>query len=120
MVAKTMLKEGYKYGQALGKSGQRLLYPLKLIENKGRHGLGYESTRADKKKMLKGRKEGITLCDIGQSFRSAGWINTDQVAVIEEAPIEGGLNLVRPCLPNARINNWEFQDLPVVFANDEM
>ena len=68
MVAKTMLKEGYKYGQALGKSGQRLLYPLKLIENKGRHGLGYESTRADKKKMLKGRKEGITLCDIGQSF----------------------------------------------------
>jgi len=42
------------------------------------------------------------------------------VAVIEEAPIEGGLNLVRPCLPNARINNWEFQDLPVVFANDEM
>jgi len=70
--------------------------------------------------MFKGRKEGITLCNIGQTFRSAGWINTDQMAVIEEAPIEGSLNLVRPCLPNARINNCEFQDLPVVFANDEM
>jgi len=120
MVTKTMLKEGYKYGQALGKSGQGLLYPLKLIENKGRHGLGYKPIWADKKKMFKGRKEGITLCNIGKTFRSVGWINTDQVVVIEEAPIQGSLNLVRPCLPNARIDNWEFQDLPVVFDNDEM
>jgi len=120
MMAKTMLKEGYKYGQKLGKNGQGLLNPLELTENKGRHG-GYKLTWADKKKMFKGRKEGITLCDIGQTFRSAGWINTDQVvAVIEEAPTQESLKLVRPCLPNARINNWEFQDLPVVFANDEM
>jgi len=65
MMEKTMLKEGYKYGQAIGKSGQGLLYPLKLIENKGRHELGYKPTWVDKKKMFKGRKEGITLCDIG-------------------------------------------------------
>jgi len=110
----------YKYGQALGKSGQGLLYLLKLIENKGRHGLGYKPIWANKKKMSNGRQEGITLCNIGKTFRSAEWINTDQVAVIEEAPIQGSLNLVRPCLPNARINNWEFQDLTVVFANDEM
>jgi len=31
MMAKTMLKDGYKYGQALGKSGQGFLYPFKLI-----------------------------------------------------------------------------------------
>ena len=115
-----MLKEGYKYGQKLGKNGQGLLNPLELTENKGRHGLGYKPTWADKKKMFKGRKEGITLCDIGQTFRSTGWINTDQVVVIEEAPTGGSLKLVRPCLPNARINNWEFQDLPVVFVNAEM
>jgi len=42
------------------------------------------------------------------------------VVVIEEAPTGGSLKLVRPCLPNARINNWEFQDLPVVFVNAEM
>jgi len=70
MVAKTMLKEGYKHGQALGNSGQGLLHPLKLIENKGRHGLGYKPTGVDKKKMFKGRKEGITICDIGQSFEA--------------------------------------------------
>ena len=103
MMAKTMLKEGYKYGQKLGKNGQGLLNPLELTENKGRHGLGYKLTWADKKKMFKGRKEGITLCDIGQTFRSAGWINTDQVvAVIEDAPTQESLKLVRPWLPNAR------------------
>jgi len=119
MVAKTMLKDGYKYGQALGKRGQGLLRPLKLPENKGRYGLGYKPTGAGKKEMFKGRKEEITLCDIGQTFRSAGWINTDQVAVIENAPAEGSQNLVRPCLPNAIITNWEFQDLPMVFASDK-
>jgi len=102
MMAKTMLKEGYKYGQTLGKNGQGLLNPLELTENKGRHGLGYKPTWADKKKI---RKEGITLCGIGQTFRSAGWINVDKVAVIEEALTEESLKLVRPCLPNARINN---------------
>jgi len=115
-----MLQEGYMYGQTFGKSGQGLLNLLELTENKGTHGLGYKPTWADKKKVFKGRKEGITLCDIGQTFQSAKWINTNQVAAIEEAPIEGSLNFVHPCLPNARINNWEFQELPVVFANDEM
>ena len=44
MMAKTMLKEGYKYGQVLGKNCQGLLIPLELIENKGRQGLGYKPT----------------------------------------------------------------------------
>jgi len=70
MMAKTMLKEGYKYGQTLGKSGQGLLNSLERTENKRRHGLGYKFTCPDKKKMFKGRKEGITLCDVGQTFLS--------------------------------------------------
>jgi len=37
-----MLKEGYKYGQGLGKNGQGPVHPLKLTENKGRYGLGYK------------------------------------------------------------------------------
>jgi len=86
MMAKFMLKEGYKYGHTLRKIAQGLLHPLELTENKGRHGLGYKPIWADKKKMIKGRKEKknmarlqgyelekgrIALCDIGQTFRSA-------------------------------------------------
>jgi len=64
--------------------------------------------------------ERITLCDILQSFRSAGWINTDQVAVIEKELEEKGLDFVRPCSPDARLNNWESMDIFVVFNIDEM
>jgi len=35
MMTKFMLKEGYKYGQGLGKNGQGPVHPLKLTENKG-------------------------------------------------------------------------------------
>jgi len=101
-----------KYGQALGKKGQGPLNQLELTGNKGRHELGYKPTWVDKKKELPYAIEG--------KHSEARWINTDQVVVIEEAPTEGSLNLVRPCLPNARINNLEFQDLPMEFANDEM
>jgi len=82
MMAKFMLKEGYKYGQGLGKNGQGLVHQLKLIENKERYGLGYKPTREDKKKMIEEKKErniaklrgyrlkekGITLCDIKKTF----------------------------------------------------
>ena len=44
VMAKFMLKEGYKYGQGLGKNGQGPVHPLKLTENKGRYGLGYKPT----------------------------------------------------------------------------
>jgi len=43
-----------------------------------------------------------------------------KVATIEEVLTEGSLNLVSPCLPDARISNWEFKGLPMVFAIDEM
>jgi len=57
MMAKFMLKEGYKYGQGLGKNGQGPVHPLKLIENKGRYGLRYKPTWEDKEKMIEEKKE---------------------------------------------------------------
>jgi len=35
MMAKTMMKEGYKYGSGLGINGKRSVMSLKLVENKG-------------------------------------------------------------------------------------
>jgi len=62
----------------------------------------------------------ITLCDIWQSFRSTGWINTDQVAAIEKELEEEGLEFVHPCSSSARLSNWESVDIPVNFNINEM
>jgi len=57
-------------------------------------------------------KRGIILCNIKQIFQSEVWINTNQVAAIEEMPEGGELNLMHLSLSDAQINNWEFKDLP--------
>jgi len=119
MMAKTMLRKGYKYGNGLGKKGTRPVFPLKLVGNKGIYGLGYKPTQTDKKRVFKERKEKnmarleshelkmgrITLCDINQSFHSAGWININEVAAIVEESEEESLNFVHPCSPHVQLNN---------------
>jgi len=39
----------------------------------------------------------ISICDLKRSFHSAGWINTSQVAVVEDEHGEGSSSLVQPC-----------------------
>jgi len=91
MLAKVLLREGYKYGNELGTSGQGLFFPLEIVENKSRYGLGYKPTREDKRRLMKEKKEQslarmqgrelrvgrIHICDIKESFRSARWIDTN-------------------------------------------
>jgi len=57
---------------------------------------------------------------LDQSFYSAGWINIDQVAVIEQEHEDEGFNFVHPCPLNEQIGNWESVDIPVVFTHDKM
>jgi len=42
------------------------------------------------------------------------------VAAIEKELDEEGLDFVYPCSPDARLNNWESVNIPVVFNVDEM
>ena len=72
--------------------------PLELVENKGRYGLGYKPTQADRRRRVEEMKERrqakiegreskmneILLCSLNQSFYSAGWINLDQVAAVKQ------------------------------------
>jgi len=134
MVAKTMLKEGYKYGSGLGKRNAGSVKPLKLVKNKGRYGLGYKPTHADRRRIVEERIERgqakvegrelriteIPMCRLDQSFYSAGWVNFDQVAVIEQRHRDQSLNHVCPCLPDEEIGNWESMDIPMVFSSDKM
>jgi len=57
MMAKTMLRKGYKYGNGLCKKGTGPVFPLELVGNRGRYGLGYKPTQADKRRVFEERKE---------------------------------------------------------------
>ena len=134
MIARTILKEGYKYGMGLGKDGKGVILPLELVENKGRYGLGYKPTKADKRRIVEERKErilarlegrepkakGITLCDIQRSFQSAGWINVDQVTAIKKELEDEDSNFVHPCSPDVQLDKWKSVNLSMVFTCDEM
>jgi len=66
------------------------------------------------------RPKEISLYSLEQSFYSAGWINADQVATIEEEYGDQSFNFVHSCLPNEQISNWEFVDISMVYAQEEM
>ncbi|XP_052728311.1 uncharacterized protein LOC108320289 [Vigna angularis] len=134
MMAKVMLKEGYKYGNGLGKYGQGRTFPLEVIGNKNRYGLGYRPSKEDNKRVIEERKERslarmgkreprakkIHICGIKESFRSVGWVNTSHIAVVEEEARSESSNFVWVCSPGARLNNWKTLDLPVMFKSIEI
>ncbi|XP_047172662.1 uncharacterized protein LOC124840622, partial [Vigna umbellata] len=128
MTAKVMLKEGFKHGKGLGKYGQGRTLLLELVENKNRYGLGYKPTREDKRRVRKEKEERslariegrdpligrIRICDIRESFRSAGWINTSLIATIENEDEDSAL--VWPCTPETQLKNWRIENLPVMLV----
>jgi len=134
MVAKTIMKEGYKYGSGLGKNNTGSVRPLKLVKNKGRYGLGYKPTHVDQRRIMEERIERsqakvegreprskeIPMFNLDQSFYTVGWINFDQVAVIEQRHKDQSFNHVHPCLPDEEIGNWESVDVPMVFNSNKM
>jgi len=89
MVARVMLKNGYEPEMGLGRNGDGTTSLVKFVENRGRFGLGYEPTRADKRRVTLKRKERtlahlqgqgpqmerILICHISKSFVSVGWMH---------------------------------------------
>lgn len=131
MVARIMLEQGYKVGCGLGKTGQGILAPIQLKENRDRCGLGYHPSQAERKKMAEERKDRwlaksrgqdpwskrIPICDIRQSFTSAGLLDPNQIAAIGDGSEDevGETSLVRRCLAGEKLKNWETADFPVAF-----
>ncbi|XP_052728595.1 uncharacterized protein LOC128195360 [Vigna angularis] len=128
MMAKVLLKEGYIPGKGLGKHGQGRTFPLKVVQNRNRYGIGYEPNKEDKRKLMEERREHglarverreprvekIGIRDIKESFRSAGWINAGHIAAVEDDDSSEYSSFVRACSPAAPLNNWETLSLPVM------
>ena len=63
------------------------------------------------------KDEGIPICDIKQSFRSAGFTLSNQVlAIRDEDTTTESAGLVYPCAPNFTLNNWDVIEFPVVLG----
>ena len=91
MVALVMLRDRYEPKMGLGRNGDGMASLVEFAENRGRFGLGYEPTHADKKRVALERKErnlarlqgrglqveNIPFCHISESFVSAGWMRKD-------------------------------------------
>ncbi|KAH1224982.1 hypothetical protein GmHk_11G031978 [Glycine max] len=67
---------------------------LKFAENRGRFGMGYEPTNADKRRISLERKERSLACSQG-----TGWMHEDQVAMLDEETNQDQPNRVQPCSP---------------------
>ncbi|KAJ1378139.1 G-patch domain [Sesbania bispinosa] len=116
MVARVMLKKGYQPGQGLGKFLNGVTKMPSSIEKKDRCALGYQLTKADKKRFAEEKKEKrmarvenrepkterIPICHILQSFRSAGLLFADQVATVgdrNDIDADQDTKWVIPCFP---------------------
>ncbi|KAJ1419618.1 hypothetical protein SESBI_14948 [Sesbania bispinosa] len=68
---------------------------------------------------------GIPICDIRQSFRSAGLMFSYQVATIGDLSLPSGdidyaaqnASWVSPCFPDTKLTNWEIIEIPVTIKS---
>ncbi|XP_017416451.2 uncharacterized protein LOC108327238 [Vigna angularis] len=134
MMAKVMLKDGYVHGKGLGRYGQGRAFPLEVVENKNRYGLGYKPTKEDRRRLIEERRERslarmerrepkvgrIRICDLKESFRSAGWVNVGHIAAVGDEDGSEGSSFVWACSPDARLDNWKMLDLPVMLNLNEI
>ncbi|KAJ1438952.1 hypothetical protein SESBI_02726 [Sesbania bispinosa] len=96
MVARVMLENGYQYGRGLGRKGGKEVGQAR----------GEESPEL----------EGVPICDIRESFISAGFEHSNLIAAAE-GHTQGDVNnnWVRVGPPDAKLPNWEIVELPVIF-----
>ena len=52
-----MLENGYEPGMGLGKAGDGMVNVLEIAENRGRFGLGYKPTSANKRRIALEKKD---------------------------------------------------------------
>ncbi|KAJ1430510.1 hypothetical protein SESBI_07649 [Sesbania bispinosa] len=95
MVARVMLENGYQYGRGLGRKGGKEVGQARGSEP---------------------RTGGLPICDIRESFISAGFEHSNLIAAAE-GHTQGDVNnnWVRVGPPNAKLPNWEIVELPVIF-----
>jgi len=134
MVTRVMLKDGYQPRMGLGQNSDGMTSLLKFAKNRGRFGLGYKHTNADKRRISLERKEislahlqgwgpqveRVPICHINESFISVGWMHEDQVAVLDEETNQDQPNWVQSCSPSFELKNWQIMERLGIFVSNPM
>ena len=129
-----MLRDGYEPGMGLGQNGDGTTSMVRFVGNRGRFGLGYEPTHADKRRValerkerslahLQGRRpqmERILICHISKSFISSWWMHENQVVVLDEETDQEKLSWVQPCSPGFELKNWRIMERPEILVSNPM
>ncbi|RDX64807.1 hypothetical protein CR513_56590, partial [Mucuna pruriens] len=87
MAAKVLIRGGYQLGQGLGRHLEGMTKPLKLQENKGRCGLGYNMLNVGERSTakllyLQNRSSLMASWGLYQHFKSGGIMLSEQVAMV--------------------------------------
>ena len=134
MVARVMLRDRYEPEMGLGRNGDGTTSLVEFAENRGRFGLGYKPSYADKRRVTLERKESslahlqgrglqvekVPICHISRSFVSAGWMREDQVVVIDEETPQDRPNWVQSCPPGFELGNWQIVEQPKISMTNSM
>ena len=116
----------------MGQNSDGVASLVEFKENYGRFGLGYKPTHADVMRSaleMKGRNigqrqgpqvKGTPLCQINESFVSAGWTYKGRVAMIHNEVPQEQSNWVQPCLPEFELGNWQIIEQPGIFVANIM
>jgi len=132
MVAWVMLGHRYEPGMGLGRNGNGIASLVEFAENRGRFGLGYKPTRADKRRIALERKEKsstqphglqverVPFCHIDESFVSSRWMCEGRVSMINEETPQDQPIWVRPCPPEFESGNWQVIKQPDISMTNSM
>jgi len=129
-----MLRDGYEPGMGLGQNGDGTTSMVRFVGNRGRFGLGYEPTHADKRRVTLEKKERslahlqgqgpqmerVPICHISKSFVSAGWMRENQVVVLDEETDQEQRSWVRPCSIGFELKNWQIIERPEILVSSPM
>jgi len=129
-----MLRDEYEPGMGLGRNGDGTTSLVKFVENRGKFGLGYEPTHANKRRVALERKERslshlqgrgpqmerVPICHISKSFVSVGWMHDNQVVVLDEEINQDQPSWVQPCSPGFELKNWRIMERPEISVSNPM
>jgi len=121
MVARVMLKHGYKPGMGLGKDG---LGNADLVDIKGnpyKYGLGYEPGMPRRRNApSRLRADRAWPIHVSQCFTSAGIMFEEEVVAIGEEFPQDPPNFVRPCHPDSQVGIWRVISQSEIYTADSM
>ncbi|KAH1203110.1 hypothetical protein GmHk_17G049430 [Glycine max] len=111
-----MLGHGCEPGMGLGRNRNGIARLVEFAKNRGRFWLGYEPTRAEKRRIALERKERSSA----QPRGLVGWMCEGQISMINEETPQDQPIWVRSCPLEFELGNWQVVKQPEISITNSM